>query len=91
MCCGPATRDGCEAACVVAGQACRGCFGPTDNVKDMGAKLASAIASIVVADTQAEADKILGELDDPAGYFYRFGLAKSMLGVQRGERDKGDG
>jgi F420-non-reducing hydrogenase small subunit len=90
MCCGPATRDGCEAACIVAGQACRGCFGPTDNVNDMGAKLASAIASIVIADTQAEADRILGELDDPAGYFYRFGLAKSLLGVQRGEREKSD-
>ena len=90
MCCGPATRDGCEAACIVAGQACRGCFGPTDNVYDMGAKLASAIASIVIADTQAEADRIFGQLDDPAGYFYRFGLAKSLLGVQRGERKEGD-
>jgi hypothetical protein len=56
----------------------------------MGAKLASAIASITVADTQEEADKVFGELDDAAGYFYRFGLAKSMLGVQRGERKKGD-
>jgi hypothetical protein len=32
----------------------------------------------------------LGHLDDPAGYFYRFGLAKSMLGVQRGERELTD-
>jgi len=79
MCCGPATRSGCEAACVVAGQACRGCFGPTDEVVDMGAKLVSSIASVAVPETQEEIDALMDQIDDPAGYFYRFSLPTSML------------
>jgi F420-non-reducing hydrogenase small subunit len=79
MCCGPATRSGCEAACVVAGQACRGCFGPTDEVVDMGAKLVSSIASIAVPETQGEIETLMEQVDDPAGYFYRFSLPTSML------------
>lgn len=86
VCCGPATRDGCEAACIQANQACRGCFGPAGGVKDMGAKLASAIAAISVGDTEAEAEKLMNSLDDPAGYFYRFSLAASLLQQQRGEK-----
>lgn len=88
ICCGPATRDGCEAACIKAGQACRGCFGPAANVVDMGAKLASAVASIAVPDTDEEVAKLMNNLDDPAGYFYRFSLARSLIGVQRGEKDE---
>lgn len=88
ICCGPATRDGCEAACIQANQPCRGCFGPAANVTDMGAKLTSAIAAITVVNTAEEAEKVLNTLDDPAGYFYRFGLARSLVGVQRGEKKK---
>jgi F420-non-reducing hydrogenase small subunit len=88
ICCGPATRDGCEAACIQAQQPCRGCFGPAANVIDVGAKLASAIAAVAVADTGADAEKLMGSLDDPAGYFYRFSLAASLLQTQRGEAKK---
>jgi len=85
ICCGPATRDGCEAACIQAQQPCRGCFGPAGAVSDMGAKLASAIGAIAVADTEKDAAKLMAQLDDPAGYFYRFCLARSLMQVQRGE------
>ncbi len=88
ICCGPATRDGCEAACIQANQACRGCFGPAANVTDTGAKLASAIAAVSVADDEAAAKKLMGALDDPAGYFYRFSLGASLLRNQRGENEK---
>lgn len=79
ICCGPATRSGCEASCIVACQACRGCFGPTDEVEDMGAKLVSSIASIAVPETEEEVQALMDQLDDPAGYFYRFSLPTSML------------
>jgi F420-non-reducing hydrogenase small subunit len=83
ICCGPATRGGCGMRCVKANMPCRGCFGPPAGVIDQGAKLVSAIASIYQADGQAEINKMLDELVDPAGTFYRFGMADSMLKRKR--------
>ncbi len=83
ICCGPATRGGCGLTCVKANMPCRGCFGPPDGVADQGAKMLSAIASIYQGETEAEIQKMLNEVVDPAGTFYRFSLADSMLRQKR--------
>lgn len=83
ICCGPATRGGCGVRCIEANMPCRGCFGPPPGVIDQGAKLVSAIASIYQGDSEEEIKKMLNEVVDPAGTFYRFGLAGSMLKRKR--------
>jgi F420-non-reducing hydrogenase small subunit len=79
ICCGPATRGGCGVRCIEANMPCRGCFGPPPGVADQGAKLVSAIASIYQGDGADDIKKMVDEVVDPAGTFYRFGLADSML------------
>ncbi|MEA3375670.1 MAG: oxidoreductase [Chloroflexota bacterium] len=74
ICAGPATRAGCGALCTKVGMPCRGCYGPAPNVVDQGAALLSAVASVVDADTEEEAARIVAEVVDPVGTFYRFGL-----------------
>ena len=83
ICCGPATRGGCGMRCVKANMPCRGCFGPPAGVADQGAKMLSAIASIYQGDTPEEINRMLDEVVDPAGTFYRFGMADSMLKRKR--------
>jgi F420-non-reducing hydrogenase small subunit len=83
ICCGPATRGGCGMRCVKANMPCRGCFGPPDGVADQGAKMLSAIASIYDGETPEEIARMLDEVVDPAGTFYRFGMADSMLKRKR--------
>jgi F420-non-reducing hydrogenase small subunit len=78
LCLGSATQGGCGQRCVNVNMPCRGCFGPPAGVVDQGAKLVSAIASIY--DVQGEeVARLVEEALDPAGTFYRFGLADSML------------
>jgi F420-non-reducing hydrogenase small subunit len=79
ICAGPATRGGCGALCPSVNMPCRGCYGPPPNVLDQGAALLSAVASVVEADTEEEAARIVGEIVDPVGTFYRFGLPASLL------------
>jgi F420-non-reducing hydrogenase small subunit len=79
FCAGIATRAGCGALCPQVNMGCRGCYGPNEGVEDGGARLIGAIASVIDAKTPAEIDAILDTLPDPAGYFYRFSLAHSML------------
>lgn len=79
FCAGIATRSGCGALCPQVNLGCRGCYGPAEGVKDHGAKLVAGIASALDADTVEETEKILDTLPDPAGYFYRFHLAQSLL------------
>jgi len=79
VCCGPATRSGCGAKCVKAGVPCRGCYGLPAGVKDHGAKLISAIASVIDSTDPADVARILSEIPDPVGTFYRFSLPESML------------
>ena len=79
VCAGPATRSGCGALCPTVNLPCRGCYGPPPGVVDQGAKLLSAVASIVDADTEEEARRIVSQIVDPIGTFYRFGLAASLL------------
>jgi len=79
ICAGPATRAGCGALCTKVDMPCRGCYGPAPNVLDQGAALLSAVASVVDADTEEEAARIVAEVVDPVGTFYRFGLPASLL------------
>lgn len=79
MCCGPATRSGCGAKCVSAGVPCRGCYGKPANVRDQGAKMVSAVASVIDSTDPEEIEKIIAGIPDPVGTFYRFSLPDSML------------
>jgi len=79
VCMGPATRGGCEAACVGGNMPCSGCFGPTSRVKDQGAKMLSSLCSNIAATTEADIDRTLATIPDPVGTFYRYSLAGSLL------------
>ena len=83
LCLGPATRGGCGALCINANMPCRGCFGPPAGVLDQGAKLVSAIAYIFEGNGDEDIEKLVNEVVDPAGTFYRFGLADSVLKRKR--------
>ncbi|HDN62802.1 MAG TPA: oxidoreductase [Candidatus Bathyarchaeota archaeon] len=73
VCMGPATRAGCEAQCIKANIPCTGCGGPGPGVKDQGAAMMSAVASI------APNKEVLDEIVDPVGTFYKYSLARSIL------------
>jgi F420-non-reducing hydrogenase small subunit len=88
ICMGPVTRSGCSeegnGRCIKANMPCRGCYGPPSEVKDVGAKMIAALASIVGLEgeenmNEKEVEKLLSQIVDPAGTFYRFSLAKSLL------------
>jgi F420-non-reducing hydrogenase small subunit len=79
LCLGPVTRKGCGAVCVKANMPCTGCMGPTDQVIDYGAKAISAIASMVDSNDEKEIGKILDNIVDPTGTFYRYSLPASLL------------
>jgi F420-non-reducing hydrogenase small subunit len=78
-CNGPATRNGCGALCPQAGAQCIGCYGPAEGVIDYGARLMTAFASVIGSNDPEEIESILDGLPDPAGQFYRFNLAGSLL------------
>ena len=80
ICMGPATRGGCGVRCVEGNSPCRGCYGPPESSIDPGAKMMSAIGTMIDADRPEEIDEIIDTIVDPAGLFYRFSLPGSILG-----------
>ncbi|RLD01155.1 MAG: oxidoreductase [Chloroflexota bacterium] len=96
ICMGLATRSGCGALCPSVGIGCRGCYGPPEGVIDQGGKMLSAIASVMNAgdETMEEAEleqkiqEVVDTIADPAGTFYRFSMAHSIL--RRVKNGKGD-
>lgn len=86
LCLGPASRAGCGAVCTAVNMPCRGCMGPTAAVMEQGASMLSALASVLkISDKENELDetdieKLMEQMIDPLGYFYRFSLPKSQLG-----------
>jgi len=86
VCLGVATRGGCGALCPEVGMGCRGCYGALDGVADQGARLLSAMASIVGTgspqDDETELysaiEKTASTFVDPVGTVYRFSLARSL-------------
>jgi F420-non-reducing hydrogenase small subunit len=79
VCMGPATRSGCGERCINANMPCRGCFGPTRDVRDQGAKFLSALASIIDITDKDAVDRIVESLPDPAGLVYMYSLPSSLL------------
>jgi F420-non-reducing hydrogenase small subunit len=79
LCSGSATRSGCGVRCPDSGMPCRGCYGPPPNVLDQGAKLLSAVSSIIEAKDPQKISEILAGLPDFMCYAYRFGLPASLL------------
>jgi len=79
ICSGPATRSGCGALCPKAGSPCIGCYGPAEGALDYGARLMSAVASVIDSNDPDEIERILEGIPDPAGQFYRFNMAGSLL------------
>ncbi len=84
ICLGPATRGGCGERCINANMPCRGCFGPTKEVKDMGAKFLSSLASIIDVNDEKEIEKIAESVIDPIGLFYMYSLPTSILRRKQG-------
>jgi F420-non-reducing hydrogenase small subunit len=79
LCNGPATRSGCGALCPGVNATCVGCYGPAADVVDFGARMMTAVASVIDSRDPDEIDRILDGIVDPAGSFYRFNLAHSLL------------
>jgi F420-non-reducing hydrogenase small subunit len=84
FCAGPATRSGCGVRCPNSGIPCRGCYGPAPNVLDQGAKLVSAVSSIIDSKDPDEIEQILTTLPDFTSLASRFNVAASQL--QRSHR-----
>jgi F420-non-reducing hydrogenase small subunit len=80
ICLGPATRSGCGVRCVEGNGPCRGCYGPPPGATDPGAKMMSAIGTMIDSNEPEEIDSIIEQIVDPAGLFYRFSLPGSILG-----------
>ena len=79
LCAGLATRSGCEAKCPSAGSPCIGCYGPAEGAVDYGARLLTAVASVIDSTDPEEIEEILDGIPDPAGQLYRFNMAGSLL------------
>jgi len=84
ICMGPVTRAGCDAACPKAGMPCTGCMGPTPEVLDQGAKMISALASILGIEeeekmSEEEVNNLIDKVRDPVGTFYRYTLPSSLI------------
>jgi len=83
ICMGPATRAGCEGQCIKADMPCTGCGGPCPNETEQGAAMISALTSIlgVAEEKEREYDveKLISQIKDPLGTFYRYSLPASIL------------
>jgi F420-non-reducing hydrogenase small subunit len=79
LCAGPATRSGCGVRCPSSGIPCRGCYGPLPHVVDQGAKLLSAVVSVIDSKDPKEIEQIIDGLPDFTGFAYRFSVPSSLL------------
>jgi F420-non-reducing hydrogenase small subunit len=79
LCAGIATRGGCGAPCPQANMPCTGCYGPVDGVIDQGAHFLSAVASVIDSNDPDEIQRIIDDIYDPVGTFYRYSLPDSLL------------
>jgi F420-non-reducing hydrogenase small subunit len=83
ICMGPATRGGCEAQCINANMPCTGCGGPCPNEVEQGAAMISALSSILGVggerDPEYDAEKVVAQIKDPLGTFYKYSLPASLI------------
>ncbi|MEO5333462.1 MAG: hypothetical protein H7839_15730 [Magnetococcus sp. YQC-5] len=94
LCMGSATRDGCGGLCPMVNMPCTGCYGTPEGVLDQGAKMASALGSMLdIGETRElteesithRMDEILNTMPDLAGTFYKYSLAGSILGGRKAQ------
>ena len=87
VCLGIATRDGCGALCPQVNMPCTGCYGPPEGVTDQGARMISALGSVLdlgdykgVTEKQVseKTDSAMAGLADPAGTFYKYSLSGAI-------------
>jgi F420-non-reducing hydrogenase small subunit len=88
VCLGPATRGGCGARCINGNMPCRGCFGPTGNVRDYGARSLSFLASMIDKKDEKALEALAASIPDPAGLFCRYSVATSLLKATMGDHRK---
>jgi len=79
LCQGISTRGGCDAPCPKANMPCTGCYGPVEGIIDQGAHFLGALASVIDSNDPEEIQKIIDDIPDPAGSFYRYSLPDSLL------------
>jgi len=83
LCMGPATRGGCEAQCISVDMPCTGCGGICPNEIEQGAAMMSALMSILGLDEEKDpaydVEKLIAQIKDPLGTFYRYSLPASIL------------
>ncbi len=85
ICLGSSTWGLCEGQCVNKGTTCRGCFGPCPPImKDHGAASISMLGSCA----PNEPSELIEQVQDPAGYFWRFNYVTSHLGSMRIKREE---
>lgn len=84
ICMGPATRDGCEYPCIRGNMPCTGCYGPVSGA-DQGARIISSIGGVLDVENEKDLDQMVDGIIDPAGTFYRYSMASSLLGKKRKE------
>jgi F420-non-reducing hydrogenase small subunit len=88
VCMGIATRNGCGALCPRVAMPCTGCYGTPEGVLDQGASMVGALGSMLdVAqlkgvpeeDLPGRIAELYEGIPDPAGTFYLYSLAASLL------------
>ena len=83
VCMGPATRGGWGAQCINANMPCTGCGGPCPNVTEQGSAMISALSSILGVsgekDPDYDTEKLIAQIKDPLGTFYKYSLPASLL------------
>ena len=89
VCMGIATRDGCGALCPQVNMPCTGCYGPPEGVADQGARMISALGSVLdlgdykgMTESQVaeKTNQAMAGLPDPAGVFYKYSLCGAAWG-----------
>jgi len=79
ICMGPATRGGCGYRCIMGNAPCQGCYGPPADSPDPGARMMSAIGTMIDSNDEAEIEQIIDKIIDPVGTFYRFSLPRAII------------
>ncbi|MBU1863584.1 MAG: oxidoreductase [Candidatus Omnitrophica bacterium] len=88
FCQGPVTRAGCGSQCINANMPCRGCYGPSDKVSDMGGAFISTLASIIDSQDEKEIRDIVAKIPDIAGTVHRFSLPSFIVNEKSKKEDR---
>lgn len=78
ICMGPATLAGCGGECIAANIPCTGCMGPPPKVRNQGAAMLSAIASLLGEMDEEREKEVIESIRDMVGTFYKYTTAKLL-------------